>query len=283
MIHAPGINLARRPFRNNTLLYCVFSGCALLLLAGSIYNYWEFRRSGVELEALQTEIGAIDERQQAFAAQVEQVRQEIRAVDLTTFNAKADFANGLLLSKFFSWSDLFDLLEDLMPPEVKLRSIRPSVSAQRIEIQVDGLAQTPMALYEFQKALDDDEHFANVYPLSENTRETRGELNFDLVMDYVPGGKHEDVATAAQPVQADGQPDRAGQPTEGGQPAAPVTPASLAPAVGGAQPPGQGAGSTDPNAAAEDDDWDDWDEEETGIPAEAAPQKKPTDPNGGGR
>jgi Tfp pilus assembly protein PilN len=266
MIHAPGINLARRPFRNNTMLYCVFIGCALLLLAGSLYNYWEFRRTGVELEALQSEIGIIDQRQQELAAQVEQVRQEIRAVDLTTFNAKADFANGLLLSKFFSWSDLFDLLEDLMPPEVKLRSIRPSVSAQRIEVQVDGLAQSPMALYEFQKALDEDEHFANVYPLSENTRETRGELNFDLVMDYVPGGKEEDVTEASQPVQADGKPGASGAP--------------VVPAASGAAP----AAAADPNAASEeDDDWDDWDEEETGVPAEAAPQKKPADPNGGGR
>ena len=277
MIHAPGINLARRPFRNNAMLYGIFSACALLLLAGTLYNYWEFRRAGVELEVLQAEIGAIDERQQALAAQVEQVRQEIRAVDLTSFNAKADFANGLLLSKFFSWSDLFDLLEDLMPPEVKLRSIRPSVSAQRIEIQVDGLAQTPMALYEFQRALDGDDegHFANVYPLSENTRETRGELNFDLVMDYVPGGSQKDEETTAQPAQADGKPGVAS--------GAPVAPASSA---GGAQAPGQSAGSTDPNAASEeDDDWDDWDEEETGVPAEAAPvpDKKPADPNGGGR
>jgi hypothetical protein len=130
-----------------------------------------------------------------------------------------------------------------------------------------------MALYEFQKALDEDEHFANVYPLSENTRETRGELNFDLVMDYVPGGKEEDTATASQPVEADGKPGTAGQPASG----AAVLPAASGPAS---------AAAADPNAAAEeDDDWDDWDEEETGVPAEAAPvpDKKPADPNGGGR
>jgi len=276
MIHSPGINLARRPFRNNAMLFSVFGLCALLLLAGSLYNFWEFQRTGVELESLRAEIALIDEKHQALSSEVEKVRQEVRTVDLAGFNVKADFANGLLLSKFFSWSELFDLLEEILPPEVKLRSIRPSVSARSIEIQVDGLAQTPMALYEFQKALDEDEHFANVYPLSENTRETRGELNFDLVMDYLPGGDEEDTpAPADQPAQAASTP-------------APDQP--VAPAASGA---GSAQAAADPNASGEeeDDGWDDWDEEETGVPEEAAPaagrggpqQPRPSDPNGGGR
>jgi hypothetical protein len=154
------------------------------------------------------------------------MNKSVSGLDLTTLNSKSAFANGLLLSRRFSWSLLFDRMEELAPPNVRIRSIRPSISTRGIEIQIDGMAHTPEDLYEFEQALVSSDYFSGVYPESENTKEGRGDLNFDITMDYVQAGKTASSTTAAR---------LPATPTEG-------LPKSAA----------EGAAAADPNAAVVD-------------------------------
>ena len=233
----PAINLARRPFRNNTVHYAVFGACAALLLAATGYNVNDFVRKGGELGRLQQELEEHTTRYNALAAEVRQMRKDIETVDLTVLNTKSKFANGLILSHLFSWSTLFERMEDLTPPDVKIRSIRPSISSTRIEIQIDGLARVQDALYEFEENLGKSDYFTGVYPVSENSRETKNELNFILRMDYIPAGKSgaepltPPTPTAAMP-QSESTP-QAGGAADGNTPAQPAQDEPGAAAPGG--------------------------------------------------
>jgi len=114
---------------------------------------------------------------------------------------------------------------------VKIRSIRPSISNTGIEIQMDGLARSPEALYEFEERLAQSAYFASVYPVSENTRESKTELNFDLAMSYIPAGKPEAVRQAADA--------KAGTPAASEREHAGEAPVVYAPAEGYTQADGQ--------------------------------------------
>ena len=188
-MRAPSINLARRPFRNNTVHYAVFGACAVLLIGATIVNVREYFLRGSELTVLREQLSIGHQRYDRLFKDVETMKREISAVNLELLNDKSAFVNGLILSRLFSWSLLFDRLEELLPYDVKVRSIRPSISSKEIEIQIDGLAKNYLDLYEFEANLGNSEYFVGVYPTNEDNRQSKNELNFDLIMKYLPAGK----------------------------------------------------------------------------------------------
>ena len=240
------VNLARRPFHNNTLHYVVFATCFVLLMASTTYNVYDFVNSGSELKRLTAELDERTGNYQRLAQVVREMKRDLDRVDLATLNTKSRFANGLILSHLFSWSALFDRLEDLIPVDVKIRSIRPAISPDGIEIELDCLARVQEAFYGFEANLDGSDYFAGVYPRSESTREKKNELNFRLRMDYIPAGKSEPddltppTPTASMP-KTESQKQAAGEAAaaEGEETAEPLAgPPSKAKAkAGGAQPP----------------------------------------------
>lgn len=212
----PSINLARRPFRNNTAHYAVFGACAILLAAATFVNVREFFLRGSELTILKEQIALGGQRYDRLFQEVETMKREIAQVNLALLDDKSGFVNGLILSRSFSWSLLFDRLEDLIPYDVKVRSIRPAISPKEIEIQIDGMAKSYLDFYEFEANLGDSDFFAGVYPVGENMRESRTELNFDLIMKYLPGGKSARHPSAPTPTAGLPQPEEQEQeaPTE---------------------------------------------------------------------
>jgi type IV pilus assembly PilN-like protein len=246
-VKPPAINLARRPFRNNSLYWSVFGTCFALLLVASGYNIYDFVLKGRELSRLRQDLADNTQAYQRLVDSVEKMKHDIDKLNLASLDSKSSFANGLIVSRLFSWSRLFDRIEDIIPPDVKIRSIRPSITPKMIEIQIDGMARTPDVLYEFQKNLDDSDYFSSVYPVSESTRETKGELNFDLVMNYVPAGRtpHEPGAPVSPPTPTAGLPQPETGSQDANQPAgaAPRTPADAAGAAQPGAPPVPPAGA----------------------------------------
>jgi len=212
MIRPPTINLARRPFRNNTVYYAVFGTCFAVLLAASVYNVYDYVHTGEDLSLLEADLAERTQVYMALREDVEKMKRDISGLNLKTLDSKSSFANGLILSRLFSWSTLFDRMEDLIPPDVKIRSIRPSISPTGIEIQIDGLARTAEEMYEFETNLSDSDFFFGVYPVSENTRESKTEINFDLVMNYIPAGETGSAAPdATQPAAASQETQQGGE------------------------------------------------------------------------
>ena len=238
----PSINLARRPFRNNTVHYTVFGVCAVLLAVATFVNVREFFLRGSELVVLREQLTIGRQRYDRLFQEVETMKREISQVNLELLDDKSAFVNGLILSRLFSWSLLFDRFEGLIPYDVKIRSIRPSISAKEIEIQIDGMAKSYLDFYEFEANLGNSDFFAGVYPVGENMRESKTELNFDVIMKYLPAGKTSRYPSPPTPT--------AGLP-ESEAPSDPNAAAQDPNAAADAEPPAGDAAENAPDAAGE--------------------------------
>ena len=121
------INLSRRPFVNRRpvlrlaiLLWIV--GAALAVLNFRQYaGHWE--GTSINRQRLAT----VDERFREERAKLVELDRELAQVKLGREKRHAAFLNQLIAFRTFPWSALFDDLEDVVPLDVKLFSVRPDV------------------------------------------------------------------------------------------------------------------------------------------------------------
>jgi len=221
-----GINLATRPFRNNAPIWAAFGLAFVLLWAFTWYNVYWFGATGEEIALRSQELQARRSELEALAADTVRMNGEVARVDLQSLNDRSAFANTIILKRLFSWTHLFDRLEEVLPGTVRLRSVRPGISREGIEINVDGMARDYPGLLRFIEALSDSEYFATVYPLQESARESGGEIQFNLTFGYLPSGRTGVAGTVPAAGEAGGEggsPEGAPAPAEGaGEGGAPV-------------------------------------------------------------
>lgn len=195
------INLASDPIRNYTPFfwtYGILAGFAVLFLT---YNIYAFTRYSGDLSRLKedhrrhsihlAEIGERDRLQ----------RGEISKWDLKGLSRRAIFANNAILRRTFSWTELFNQLEEVLPPRIKLAAIRPNISEEGITIRMDGLAKGHAGFLTFQERLQSSPVFRHVYPGGER-RESGQTIIFNLEFDYFPPSPEPlPVTASAEPVQ----------------------------------------------------------------------------------
>jgi Tfp pilus assembly protein PilN len=207
----PILNLSLRPFRNDNLYRLIYVSCVVVLLAASIGNLALLVRHGWALASLS---GGLQAQRQALAereARERDLGRQLAAFDGATLQRRADFANAAILSRVFSWTTLFNELEKVTPPDVKLRSIRPSIGSRgKVDVLLEGTARDYGAFVELEEALMRSSSFSRVYPGSERVQGAAyqpgapalpgaprpaaggtggGELAFSISFEYFPGGK----------------------------------------------------------------------------------------------
>ena len=130
------INLASQPFRRDrpfhvTVLAATTVLTGLLAVQVSIGLVERDLRAGLQqdLDKLQAGVQKLAVERSAVEAGL-QKPGAAEAVDY------AVFLNGLLLRKGISWTRIFSDLESVMPPKVRLVSVRPQVN-QDNQIQLD--------------------------------------------------------------------------------------------------------------------------------------------------
>ncbi len=204
------INLASRPFYNQTLYLVAFavSTTLLLVMTGlNLYTFlvdqaaWShFREARAEM---QVELKALD--RQAIGHE-----RILKKLNLAQVTAQSSFANDAILQRVFSWTLLFNRLEDVIPPTVKLISIRPLLEDGSIHFRVIGISKNSMAFTEFEENLLKSPLFSEVYPISERSSNTGRGVDFGLSFRYLSGdtalppGAAMEPGASAEPPSTDG-------------------------------------------------------------------------------
>ncbi len=198
------LNLASRPFRNNTLLWAGLMIAVVVLGLLSAWNYQTFSKKSLYVEDLEIREGSFEKKYAELDREEVRINADLKKHELTELVVRADKANDVIHWKAFSWTRLFNQLQEVLPYDVQMTSVRPVFRDDRrrrsrmaetepdnsVPVNVEGIAKTIEAFLDFERRLFEDPHFDRVepegYEVDEHSRETIFRLRFQYRPDGIP-------------------------------------------------------------------------------------------------
>lgn len=197
------LNVASRPFRNNTPIWVAQGLLLAAVIAFSVWNAQTATTATKNLEALQADLGSVERQLGELDRREDSAIKGIRVFDPKTMKVQADKANDIILRRGLSWTRLFNTLERVVPYEVRMTAVRPLYGTSQaasggprgaafegtVQVDVEGRAQSFEAFLEFERALIVDPHFAGVEPIRSESPLGSTEVSFQLRFLYDPDGR----------------------------------------------------------------------------------------------
>lgn len=182
------LNLASRPFRDYKPLYAAVVVTSILIALLMLNNVDTYYRYVTETQTTRATIAKLEhdadlEHNRAAAADT-----QLRAFDLVTLDSETRFINARLAERAFSWSELLDRLEDVVPREVRIKSISPQFQkgSPYVHLEMACESKTSSGMLDTLTALQHDPQFANPFPHQETN-------------EVAPGGAAQPAAAPATP------------------------------------------------------------------------------------
>ena len=179
------LNLAARPYRDYRPLYAVVVVASLLiafLMLNNIDTYYRYVR---ETETTRQEIAATEAEIEQERRRAEMAMNQVRSFDLETLGRQTRFINAQLAERAFSWSELLDRLEEVLPPNVRITSIAPGFSETGIvTLQLSCTAKTQDGMLTLMDRFNASPYFVNPFPASEQS--SPDGYRFNMSVDYKP-------------------------------------------------------------------------------------------------
>jgi len=242
-----GINLATQPFRRDrpVIVGGVVLGTALtVLLAMLIYLSVNERGALAEgrhgVDQLQRRIKTVSVEQQKLDA-------ILRRPENAEVLERSEFLNALLYRKGISWTRIFADLEKVVPHNVRIMQIRPTLNSKnQVVLDMQVGTENPEPLITFLKILEESPLFGPAYlhtsappSQSEPLWKYRISVNYAQRLDAPPGG----TTKISQILESAPQPAR--------KPAAPAVPPAQPVPVAQPGPSVQRAPAAQPVPAAQ--------------------------------
>jgi len=179
------LNLARRPYRDYRPLYAVVVVTSILIAIMLLNNIETGYRYVRDTRTTRDKIAQIENQVDAENRRTDDAYQRLRGVNVKLLSDQAQFVNARLAERAFSWSELLDRLERVVPDDVRVESISPAFAKNGIvHLTMLGVAKGGDGMTRTIDRLNRDPHFANPFPTSENRAE-RG-YEFGIGVDYRP-------------------------------------------------------------------------------------------------
>jgi hypothetical protein len=180
------VNLASRPFYNNTFLWIAYALAIAAIGAFTAYNAVTLTGHSRTVAALNEELAAGRATREQLQQEGAHLRKEIAKRDLKDLAQRIRAANEVLLERNFSWTRLLNSLEEAEPYKVRLLDLRPVVTPDGILIQTRGIARDLENFWELQQRLQDHKMFRRVYPAGYSHAPAGGEFLFSMSFNYFP-------------------------------------------------------------------------------------------------
>ena len=166
-------NLATRPFYNERAVQLALALAAIAVLAVTAFNVGEL----IRLSGSQRTLGAraVQAEQEAgrLRREAATIRAQINTKELESVASAAREANGIIDQRAFSWTELFDQLEQTLPDDVRITRIEPTLTKEgEFAVQIVVQARRSDDVDQFIEALEKTGSFRDVItPTEETTQE----------------------------------------------------------------------------------------------------------------
>ena len=165
---ANDFNFSRAPFGNDRLPRLVFTLAAALVLGVTLVHGFFLARSLVrEQEALDITVDGLKGELEATDAAISRTEASLAQQQTALANERTEFLTRIYRHKGFSWTGLFNELEEITPAAVRITSIAPFENEGEIAVTMTLVGRTLTNVLEMVRALEASAIFATVFPLDE--------------------------------------------------------------------------------------------------------------------
>jgi type IV pilus assembly protein PilN len=184
-VKALHLNLAARPYRDYRPVYAVVVVASLLIAFMLLNNIETGYRYARDTRTTRAKIAGIEQQTAAENRRAADAAQRLRGVNIKVLADQAQFVNARLVERAFSWSELLDQLERVLPDDVLILTIAPAFSKEGlVHLTLDMIGKTDQGMVHTLDRLNRDPRFANAFPTSES-KSTEG-YHFGIGVDYKP-------------------------------------------------------------------------------------------------
>lgn len=180
------LNLASRPYRDYRPVYAVVVVTSLLIAFLMLNNIDTYYRYVSETRNTRATIAKLDRQADAEHMRASAAEERLRNADVKSLDMETKFINARLAERAFSWSELLERLETVLPDDVRIHGIAPTFDKTglvHLELVCDAKTDEGMlnTITRFLK----DPHFANPFPHNQSKSETGG-IVFSISVDFKP-------------------------------------------------------------------------------------------------
>ena len=182
MIH---INLSTRPFYNERAVHLVLGVVGLAAGAAFVAGLLEVAALSRERAVLTAAAERGEAALQAAAAAAAGFGRQVREGDLQGLTEATSEANALIERRVFSWTTLFNRIEQTLPGGVMLTSVRPEIAAGDVTVAIGVIGRGVADIDVFIGRLEATGAFADMLPREESAT-AGGTYRTLLVGRYLP-------------------------------------------------------------------------------------------------
>jgi type IV pilus assembly protein PilN len=157
------INLASQPFRRDRPMIVASVAVSMLLVGTLAVLILLARADNEQLGDIRKEVASLRTQVSNLAKQQRDAEAVLRQPRNAEVLETSVFLNQLLYRKGISWTRILSDLEKVMPPNVKVLNIRPSVSGQgQITLDMIVGAEGPKAVIAMYQSLESSSLFSGL-------------------------------------------------------------------------------------------------------------------------
>ena len=161
-------NFSRTPFENEKLPRLVFTVVAALVIGATLVHVFFLGRYLVrEQQALDIQVAELSESLRETEDAIRRTRSDLARDQTELGNDRTSFLTRIYRHKNFSWTGLFNELEEITPADVRITSITPSTEDDEISVTLTLVGRTLKNVLEMVRALEGSSFFATVFPVDE--------------------------------------------------------------------------------------------------------------------
>lgn len=156
------LNLASKPLHTHRRFLVASNLTIFLALIAFLALSWHVYNARKLDSEVRTRTSALRKEQAQIEAQQRELQNYFHQKDIADLKDRADFINAFLDARSFNWTLMFMDLEHLLPGGVRVISIEPHQTGNRVEVKITFGASNDEAELKFEHALEESKAFSDV-------------------------------------------------------------------------------------------------------------------------
>ena len=180
------INAASSPFVNRVVPLTAAGVLVGLAITLTLLNLVLFFLFGGEYRKVRKKVALQEIRIAQLNKEISGRQSELESPEVGNFLGEAQFMDGVLRTKAFSWVDFLSKLEDVKAYGVMFKNISPKVESGAVQIFLRGVANPREEYLKLENNLFASRNFSNVTTFEESKDLNNPWTLFDINVTYVP-------------------------------------------------------------------------------------------------